>query len=554
MTSLHHGDIAAVVLALAASQSQSLTQGIVFLRVLPAIEQPDTRTFILVRGYIDPVVAVALGHADLLPEFPKWQLLDTRGNIVRALAASGNVVALSAFIARHAGAIEHGPMATDALDNSTIIHAALSSGHVHVLEWLVATAAEREWAVDWNRGTWDNAAAAGHMSVLDWALRKGYFGTHGENQTSAESVYSIDIAKGIPRAASEGCHVNVLDWWWATIVPLISSPPALPPVDEWDTIISQALFSGNLDVVRWWWAKFEAYRAPGDLFGSRMAAYNALASGSLPVIQWLWAIAARPHTCQFLDEWDPRPVTTLPSGPFSKSLPLVQWVASQLPRGQPLAWKPHNTLICARSGAVDVLDWVLALPDRSRVEWGDVLVSMAVGYRQLHVMEWYLKHLVQLPEQQPPMAHFNDFEDEDHGIDAIAWWETHFGFVDASFVRLGVDIVQYRDSDWLEWWLFQLAKPTRSHLVPSALTRALISARTAWALDMLASTAAAEYGLDVLHLVAKHACLRSASTIEAVCWWYVVLGGVAAKFKWQSQPYGGSARCRGCWLSEQEEI
>ncbi|KAI9220160.1 hypothetical protein BC828DRAFT_384178 [Blastocladiella britannica] len=554
MATLHHGDIASLILELAASQSQSLVQGLDLLRVLPAIEQPDTCAALLARGFVDPALAVTLGHADLLSEFPKWQLLDARVSIIQALAASGDVAALSTFVARYAGAIEHGPMTIDAIDQKTIIYAALKSGHDRVLEWLVATAAEQEWDIDWHSGMWYAPAVCGHIPVLHWALRKGYFGTH-ERYHNAESVYSIDHATCIPRAATEGHHIDLLEWWWAIIVPLISSPPALPPPTDLDGIINQALFSGDLEVVQWWWVKFEAYRTPSDRFGSRTAAYNALASGSPPVIQWLWDIAARPDASELLTSWDTRPLTTLPNGPFSSSLQLVQWFALQLPHGQPFRWTPHNTFVCARLGAVDVLDWVLALPDTSKVDWGDLLASHAVRYWQVHVVEWYLDHRAQLPEQQQPRVFFGDSKSDPEGMDAVVLWETQVGLVDASFVRLGADIAQHRNCDWLEWWLFQLSKPARSHLVPSALTRALISAQSVWALDRLAGTATAEYGLDILSLVMDHSCMRGASSLEAVCWWFVVLGGSnAAKDKWQSRSYGSSMRCTGCRLLDQKEL
>ncbi|KAI9217771.1 hypothetical protein BC828DRAFT_390312, partial [Blastocladiella britannica] len=570
-TTLYHGDIAARVLVYAASQSTSLIQGTQLLRVLPAAEQPDTRKAILARGFVDPALAIALGHANLLAEFQKWRLLDARHDIVPALANSGDVAALSAFVTHHCVAIEHGPMAIDALDINTIVNAVLESGHVLVLEWFVAFATERKEKLDWYQGTWIAAAAGGHISVLSWALAQKYLDINEftlETEAAAKAVqvgvlewihdqkqiqvlsYSAAESGDIAFAASKSKETRALEWWWTNVASTFSSP--LPSPFIMRGIVDEALSRGKLEAVRWWWAKFLAHRTPEHRFGSSDAAPCALASGSLPLLEWLWSTTAlRPDATDLFIDWTARLSIAMPEEKFSASLPLIHWwIKTQLPPGEHLTWTPAHAVECVQSGAVDVLDWVLtSLEPTSDVTWGKSIAATALQYGHLPVLEWLGKHYNDLPQQRHPEQGFfaPGLSDWD-GTGAVDWWESNVGFSDAAFARLGADIAGECDRDWLEWWLTHLSKPSRRRVVPSALTRALVSAQLAWVLDMLASDAAARYGLAVESLVADHTCMRRASSVEAVCWWFIVLGGDdVEENKWRSQRNGDSLRCAACW-------
>ncbi|KAI9220697.1 hypothetical protein BC828DRAFT_382850 [Blastocladiella britannica] len=564
MTSLYHSDIAALVLEHAASRIHAFSDGLDILRVLPAGEQPATRAAILARGYINPTLAVSLGHTHLLQDFPKGLLLDTRDTILLALCAVGDVDAIIDFSSKYTGPISRGPMTVACLSSFTVTNAATSSGHIPVLEYLVATAAKNNWDTIGRRGRWVMAAQAGHIACLDWALREKYLKLDEfslEIRAAAMSgqlavlewfhqhlllqdrSYTEQDANAIPRAATEGGHFNILEWWWDNI-----AAPTLPPPVELVGIVNHALYLGKLDRVLWWWAKFETYRTPDHQFGSHTAALCALQGGSFPVIQWLWAIAARPDASDLLADWDSKPLVTMPNGLLVQSLPLVQWwIEFQLPPGQPLEWTPSHAVVAVRSGAVQVLDLVLALPDQSEVHWGTAMAATALRYRQLRVLEWYLANRARLPDQQHPNVFFDSAEGYKSRIVAIKWWEAHIGFEQVSFLQLGAAIARHCDSDSLEWWLSQLAKPSRGHLVRAALTKTLVDARSVWALELLAD-AAASYDLAVGNLMANHTCVRSARSIEAVCWWYVLLGGADSPAdEWRSVQFGGSS-CSECQL------
>ncbi|KAI9223649.1 hypothetical protein BC828DRAFT_402947 [Blastocladiella britannica] len=539
--SLHHGDVAALVLEHAASQSMSLSEAITSLLVLPAAEQPEARAVVLARGYVDPVLAVALGHAHLLPDFPKWLHLDkTRcGKIMFALAAVGDVDALNGFFSYMEMAGPVGPMARGHRFSPAVlmlIEASFSSGHVPVFESLVATVAQRGWETpfDGGRARWIMAARAGHISVLDWALREQYLHLdeftlelraaaaagqlsvlewfHAQKIRCGYWSYRDWDSNSIARGATEGRgnHLRVLEWWWANVV---SIPRSLPPLVEFNEMVGHALFVGNYDVVLWWWSKFEAHRTPQHRFGARTAAVCALAGGSLPVIQWLWSIAARPDASEILTGWDPNPMFSIPNGRLVESLPLVQWwIDTQLPPGTPLEWKPSHSETAAKAGAVDVLDFVLALPDQSFVTWGDMLADTAVQYHQLHVLEWYFANRTHLPERQHPFS-FDDMPKDYSSMDAIVWWESHIGFDDQSFQELSGAIARQCDCDAIYWWISVLAKPSRKHLVRAALTKALVAACSVWALDLL-TTAADGYGLvTASDLMANHTCNAGNSVI-----------------------------------------
>ncbi|KAI9220678.1 hypothetical protein BC828DRAFT_382937 [Blastocladiella britannica] len=400
MALLYHGDIATLILEHAASHTTSLIDGIKLLHVLPPAEQPRTRAIILARGFVRPALAVTLGYARLLQDFPAWLVLDAREPILYALASIGDVETLASFYAESTRAITHDPLTIDAVYDSVLLQAVYASNHVPVFEWFHC----QKWNLN-NRPWLTKEGTCCPVPVLEWALDKRYVNLDGFDQelwaaSKAGEMPVLEWFQGqqhrrgrpcaseaprvIPDAATAGVQLGVLDWWW-TSVALCTFPT---PIDF--AIFSRvALSTGSLDMVLWWWTKFETHRTPEHRFGSRGAANMAISSCSLPVIQWLWAVAARPDAADLLDDWTDAKLATLPTGRFVGSLALVQWwVETQLPSGHAaLPWTRYNTYTCASIGAADVLDYILARPDQSATEWGVELVSTALRFRQQRVLE-----------------------------------------------------------------------------------------------------------------------------------------------------------------------
>ncbi|KAI9222387.1 hypothetical protein BC828DRAFT_414044 [Blastocladiella britannica] len=496
MASLHLGDIAALALEYAAAHATKLTEGLAILRVLCVIEQPGTRTAFLARGLIDPTLAVATGHTYLLDDFPEWLLLDTCISVMEALMETGDVPAVASFFSRYAGASANGPMATDAIEPASIVHAAIRCGQVPVLEWTVATGKERGWGHLWQNTPWAVSASMDHVAVLDWAMAAG------QNEEENKPTFSTREGDAIARAATEADCLQVLEWWWIYIA-CVPMPPTLPQPSPFDNIVNRALGTGNMQLIRWWWDKFTEYGTPNHTFGQKSAMISALASGSLEVVEWVMQSDAYRNQ-QGVLRWH-----LPPAWACARSLPLLQWwAANHLPPDQPFTWAPHYSIECAKVGAVDVL------------EWGDSLASTALCYRLQPVLQWYLEHRDTLPEQKTPTLFVIPAEGYTRGLHVMAWWETNVGFHDPTFLQLGAVIAWHCDRDWLEWWGSLLAKPARAHLVHKALTQTFVAARSAWALEMLVRVAATEFGLQLEQIMEGHTCILNASTIEAVCWWF----------------------------------
>ncbi|KAI9221820.1 hypothetical protein BC828DRAFT_397188 [Blastocladiella britannica] len=566
---LHHGDVAALVLEHAAAHASNLVEALAILRTLPVAEQPDTRKTVLVRGFVSPALAVTLGHAHLLKDFPKWLLLGAHLEIIQALAATGDVSALSQFYANHVGPFAGpGPMALRKLNEHQLTQACISSGHIPVLEWLATTAKRERWVPTCiTIGTWAAPLRASNIPFLDWSLRKGYFDPilyslgleaaaeagqvcvfewlYPHHQRLGKTFEDWDT-KMTTRAATRGGQTSVLEWWWTHVA------PNLPTPKRFGKIVDIALASGNLDVVLWWWAKFEAHGTPDYRFGTRRAANCAIDSGSLPVLEWLWSVAARSDAAKILVDWNSGPV---PIGACARSLHLIQWwqATTQPSPSAPVRWTPHESSESARVGAVDVLDWVLSLPDQSAVDWGFGLAVTALLYRQQRVLDWYLARRAHLPDHQHPQVFFDSEMGYTHGLEVFDWWETHLGFADASFTRLGAEIAQHCGPEWVAWWCAQLAQPKRRGLARIAVTQALLLAQSAWARDALAAAAAGlGYSLEILMF--DHSCMRKARTVEAVCWWMVALRGDAASGEWEARPSAGGDVCLGCEHLRQDLI
>ncbi|KAI9218098.1 hypothetical protein BC828DRAFT_389528 [Blastocladiella britannica] len=543
--SLYHGDVAGLVLEhAAATQAGTLIEALTLLRVLPASEHPGTRTAVFARGFVNPELAVALGHTHLLNQFPSWLLRDAQLKILMALAKAGDVVTLSVFYT------EHGSIAIDGIPVFSLTSAVVFSGHVRVLEWLAVTAATNDWQINWHQGIWASAASAGDVDVLEWALAKGYLNLDSfasELRAAAKSgqlvalqwvhvqlqrqghAFSPEESTVVLSASTEGAHVLLLDWWWDAV---LSASPRLPEPYQFGDIVNQALASGNLVIVRWWWAKFESYRTPNHRFGSNSATL-ALNSGSLEVAEWMWAVAARPDASTLLANWTDRPHAYLISGEFATSLPLVQWWAAR----QTLRWSSQHTAKCARAGAVGVLDWLFSRPDKAHIEWGSLLAVTAFQFQQQRVLQWYLEHRDELPNQQHPQIFTSFVGNNAHDLSVLDWWESHFGFVERSFIRLGAQIARHCQQDWLVWWCVQLGKSERHHFVQDALRSALLAAQKVWALELLSRTAI-DFGVTVEVLVAHHTCMHQFKCLETHYWWNVLFGSPADA--------SNSEKCVGC--------
>ncbi|KAI9220315.1 hypothetical protein BC828DRAFT_127736 [Blastocladiella britannica] len=247
-----------------------------------------------------------------------------------ALALKGDVPSLSAFYHKHAYAD------TTTNKKKAIIHAAMSSSHVPVLDWLVATATDQGWVnTIWTGKTWVTAAHAGHVAVLAWAHAKGLLNldtftmelrlaaTAGHvpvlewihQQISVRCPYSAEEVRLFPRAANNGGRANILQWRWNRV-----ASHSLPAPAESAALVDVAMLTGNMDTVRWWWATFERHRTPDHRFGTAETTLRAVSSGSLSLVKWLWAVADANSSSEYFTDWSPRCPFDLPTGKCASSL------------------------------------------------------------------------------------------------------------------------------------------------------------------------------------------------------------------------------------------
>ncbi|KAI9221102.1 hypothetical protein BC828DRAFT_438479 [Blastocladiella britannica] len=452
----------------------------------------------------------------------------------------------------------HPPIQLEGSEHGVLVDATLESGHVCILEWVVATAAQEQWEIDWHDWSWGSVAKLGHISALEWALRNDIFQLsafshavvgpaarhgqlqvlvwyHAQLQVRGGETFSMGVSNMIARSAAQGAHRRVLDWWWVNIASTFT--PCLPYPKPFDGIVAAALSNGDLATVQWLWDKYDAHHTPDHAFATPAALISALSSGSLLAVEWLWAIAAQPEWVEILYNWNGEPYTSYLGNRFATSLPLLKWwyQTQAYAGGDPVVVCTRAyTFACAKAGAVEVLDWVISLPDQSKVVWGESLAATALLHRQQ-----------QLPTQLQPTSFFDRNAGYSRGLAVMDWWETRIGFPGKLLLALGTETARHGNYEWVLWWCTRISACTHRETIRVGLIEALLAARSAWARQLLMNTAA-DLRFDVDKLVAGHTCVRHFNTIEAVCWWFVYMRGDAAKESWKSQKFGALSSCEWC--------
>ena len=286
---------------------------------------------------------------------------------------------------------------------------AAAHGHLEMLQWLVRQGCPINILRCILR-----AATGGHLAVLQWLrqLFPSYFKPYQAMQLAASAgdlraIQSLrrmdppcawDVATS--RAAAGEGHLHILVWMRQ------QSPPC-----PWDaSIADEAALRGQLQVLQWLQEQQPLSRAALGGSISGMAAQgghintlawlrslqpdavwdatvwrSAAASGQVRVLEWLRDQDIEGSACSSWDE------STCHAAAAAGNLETLQWLRDPS-HIQPCPWDRGTAISAAISGHLPILQWMHEVAPVGLVDVGAAIAACA--YQQPHIFEWLLQERV----------------------------------------------------------------------------------------------------------------------------------------------------------------
>lgn len=232
-----------------------------------------------------------------------------------------------------------------------MVRAAVVSGHLHVLTWLIETLPMKALKCDEDNGSWmDVAAQYGQVDILQWFHDHATILPMGVNGTLP--VCSVEA---IEKAAGNGHHMILTFLYEHQLVQITDSDDAVKA-------LVAAVVGGHLDCVEWLVFHFEELLAQSPSAGTTVMD-QAAAFGCMNILQFL-------HD-------------------YSSNTASGAWATS---------FKAVNE--AARQGFLDVFEWLHAHPpatvdeDGSPVDgrWSPIALELATSSGHLKMVQWLTEY------------------------------------------------------------------------------------------------------------------------------------------------------------------
>ncbi|KAF4142663.1 Ankyrin repeats (many copies) [Phytophthora infestans] len=294
----------------------------------------------------------------------------------------------------------------------------------------------------------DDAAAGGHMEMLQWIYDQSYGGCSDNALEGAAKNGRLDmvqwlVEKGITKgsreavqaACSEG-HLSVVRWLLErgnvpyphfamncavrqghlNIVKYlgevgIASAPSLMLID--------AAMNGHLHLIKWLLEKYNALelfpKVDPTRFGrsSQTAMDRAANNGHLHVLKFLYSVAVEMQN-EGKSEGPTCTSWALQSAASMGHLEVVKWLQKHYPN---LCFAPSTTIMVARNGNLEMLQWH---HDRDDVEWSADVMDSAAENGHLAVVKWLHKN-----RSEGCTTNAMDYSARNGHLKVVRWLQLH---------------------------------------------------------------------------------------------------------------------------------
>ncbi|KAI9217013.1 hypothetical protein BC828DRAFT_392210, partial [Blastocladiella britannica] len=431
--------VAYLVLARAAGATLTPEEAITVLNVLP--QHDSVIAAILSRGFkeYDPSLAVKHGHRQLLPHYPSHVLSDGLNKTLGVAATLGDLATLD-LLWRLAGPATSAYFVWFEDFENCFIATAVKSGNAPVLEWIAHAAHTTNISVNWSLQPWNDAATAGHVNAILWAIDHGHVrqlectsallsSRSGDKsildwwitiQPSREAVMAQLRGTNVLVNVSKAAAISVLDWWWDYTGSNLPEPASLARIAD------AALSSNSLSVIECWWSRFLAHRTPEHTFGLAHVTMSIARFKRLEILDWYYD-----HYNESKDYFPTSPenmsglVFTIKS---HTTLPVLQWAVEKCAEldGQKLKLTNGFLNWCASVGRTDLLDLVVRSMDYLDMEWSRDFVPRAISYGQVSTLAWFDCHQDLFPPLNVEYCSMF-LTDAAHldAVDVFTWWLAH---------------------------------------------------------------------------------------------------------------------------------
>ncbi|GMF17105.1 unnamed protein product [Phytophthora fragariaefolia] len=292
-----------------------------------------------------------------------------------------------------------------------VMELAVRQGDMSLIQWLLDEVYTAECHLP--MPSMNDAAAGGHMEILQWIFEQDYGGNSDYALEGAAKNGRLDmvqwlVLKGVTKGAREAVqvacgegHLPVVRWLLER--KLVQYPhfavgcaireghldvvKYLHEVGisyQPSRMLIDAASCGQLGVVKWLCDKFDRgslFSASHGALSDNSAMDRAAGNGHWHVLEFLYSIAVSMRmtgqsggpTCS---EW------ALSSACALGHVEIAKWVHREFPH---LRFQPSTTSMVARNGKLEVLQWLHSLPD---VEWSTDVMDSAAENGHLEVVKW----------------------------------------------------------------------------------------------------------------------------------------------------------------------
>ncbi|KAI9216979.1 hypothetical protein BC828DRAFT_392290 [Blastocladiella britannica] len=335
------------ILLFAAHTSDSLTEGVALLQVLPRSSTPDTHRHVICR--LANVYSIGFGgHLDVLRLLDDLLSGPDLKNIAKGAVVAGRVNVLDWLLTSNP---EIATTSDSYFHLSTVVHFAVMHSRIEVLDWYaahglirssdvsklitIATIFCRVPTLDWLRayaikngfdysrspayrtgGIRDELATA-RVAMLDWW--KADFAARSD-----EPMFPLNEAFPTDLASRTDDGLLVVEWW-RTYCAESGRNFSWPVLDYINVAI--VVRHSSLSFFQWWWdvsvRQVGIQRATLPLFDFLNSACQ---HGKIEFIEWYWNLCAEPaNEIEFPRDWRPRDHFTDPN--------VIQWWKAKIERG-----------------------------------------------------------------------------------------------------------------------------------------------------------------------------------------------------------------------------
>ncbi|KAI9217108.1 hypothetical protein BC828DRAFT_391982, partial [Blastocladiella britannica] len=113
----------------------------------------------------------------------------------------------------------------------------------------------------------------------------------------------------------------------------------------------------------------------------------------------------------------------------STTLPILKWIVEKntVLNGQTLGLPTGFICTSIHAGKVEMLNWLLCSTGVLVVEWSPFIVSLAIEYNQLAVLEWFEQNQNVLPPQNLDTSSWRlSCAALLDAVDVLAWWHSRY--------------------------------------------------------------------------------------------------------------------------------